>query len=393
MQWTYDCTSFGSAGDFEVVVNQPNGDVADDEVTDELGNSGSGTDYYGDAGEFTLEIESECEWSVTIVPTDQGPPSLPVSFDSGQSGVTANTKEFAATGPWTLDWQYNCPSNEDPGEFTVEINQPSDDDTLDLGPDQLGVSGSGSNNYDDSGVFSLDVVSECNWSIDVVPTITPPTTPTGAPPSDASASPNSYAVGIAATPDGGGYWIAYSDGAVSAHGDAQMFGSIIGNDLNAPITEIVSTPSSMGYWLVAADGGIFSFGAAQYYGSLGGMHLNASVVSMAATPDGRGYWLVAADGGVFAFGDAQFFGSTANDHLNRPVVGIAATPDGRGYWLVAADGGVFAFGDAQFFGSTGDLVLNAPIDGLAVDDESGGYWLSAFDGGVFAEGVNFYGEG
>ena len=120
---------------------------------------------------------------------------------------------------------------------------------------------------------------------------------------------------------------------------------------------MAATPDGGGYWLVAADGGIFTFGDAGFYGSTGNIHLNQPVVGMAATPDGGGYWLVASDGGIFTFGDAGFYGSTGNIHLNQPVVGMAATPTGAGYWLVAADGGIFTFGDARFYGSAGSLHL------------------------------------
>jgi hypothetical protein len=81
--------------------------------------------------------------------------------------------------------------------------------------------------------------------------------------------------------------------------------------LNRPIVGMAATPDGRGYWNVATDGGIFSFGDAAFYGSTGSLVLNKPVVGMAATPDGRGYWLVASDGGIFTFGDAAFFGSAA----------------------------------------------------------------------------------
>ena len=80
--------------------------------------------------------------------------------------------------------------------------------------------------------------------------------------------------------------------------------------LNKPIVGIAATPDGKGYWLVASDGGVFSFGDAAFYGSTGGLTLNKPIVGIAATPDGKGYWLVASDGGVFSFGDAAFYGST-----------------------------------------------------------------------------------
>jgi uncharacterized protein YkwD len=251
-------------------------------------------------------------------------------------------------------------------------------------------------------------------------------------PNGTSASP---AVGVAATPDGNGYWVARANGSVTAHGDAANDGSMAGTPLVAPITHVVATSDGKGYWLVASDGGIFSFGDARFFGSMGGKRLNAPVVDLAPTADDNGYWLVASDGGVFAFGDARFQGSmgghrlnaplvamatdvatggywlvasdggvfafgapfrgsTGGKPLNRPVNGMAATPGGGGYWFVSSDGGIFAFGNAQFHGSTGGVRLNAPVVGMAADPAGGGYWLVGADGGIFTfGGAPFLGAG
>jgi hypothetical protein len=237
---------------------------------------------------------------------------------------------------------------------------------------------------------------------------------------------------IAATPDGQGYWLVDSDGAISAHGDAISYGSMAGKPLASPINHIAATPDGRGYWLVAGDGGVFAFGDAGYFGSMGDHPLNAPVVAMTSTSDGGGYWLVAADGGVFAFGDAAFHGSMGGLTLNAPVIdiatdssaggywevaldggvfafdapflgsvasiphvaattGIDSSPSGAGYRLIGADGGVFAFGDDPFHGSMGGLALNAPVIGIARDPATGGYWEVATDGGVFAFDAAFFG--
>jgi hypothetical protein len=86
--------------------------------------------------------------------------------------------------------------------------------------------------------------------------------------------------------------------------------------LNAPVVGMAATPDGGGYWLVASDGGVFTFGDAGFYGSEGGHPLNKPIVGMAATPDGGGYWLVASDGGIFSFGDASFYGSEGGVPLN-----------------------------------------------------------------------------
>ena len=61
-----------------------------------------------------------------------------------------------------------------------------------------------------------------------------------------------------------------SDGGVFNFGDAGFYGSMGGTPLNKPIVGMAATPDGKGYWLVASDGGIFSFGDAGFYGSEGG---------------------------------------------------------------------------------------------------------------------------
>jgi Bacterial Ig-like domain (group 3) len=198
-------------------------------------------------------------------------------------------------------------------------------------------------------------------------------------------------VGMAATPDGQGYWIVRADGAVSAFGDAGDYGSMYGQSLNRPIVGMAVTPDGGGYWLVATDGGIFSFGDATFYGSTGSLHLNKPIVGMTATPDGRGYYFVASDGGIFAYGDAGFAGSMGGQPLNQPIVGMALDGATGGYWLVAADGGIFSF-NAPFDGSTGSLHLNKPIVGMEAAPDGSGYRFVASDGGIFSFGLPFEGS-
>jgi hypothetical protein len=168
-----------------------------------------------------------------------------------------------------------------------------------------------------------------------------------------------------------------SDGGIFAFGDAQFHGSMGGTPLAQPVAGIAATHDGGGYWMVASDGGVFSFGDAQFHGSLGNLQLNAPIVGMAPTPDGGGYWMVASDGGVFAFGDAQFHGSMGGTRLVQPIVGMASSADGGGYWLVARDGGIFAFGDAPFEGSGsgriryGNDVVSRPECGAPADAVGG----------------------
>jgi hypothetical protein len=203
---------------------------------------------------------------------------------------------------------------------------------------------------------------------------------------------NQPVVGLSATSDGGGYWLVASDGGIFAFGDAGYFGSMGGRALNEPIVGIASTADAKGYWEVASDGGIFAFGDASFHGSMGGQHLNKPVVDIGTDRATGGYWMVASDGGVFAF-DAPFLGSAGSLHLNQPVVGMAAGPCGNGYRFVASDGGIFDYGDSGFFGSMGGQNLNSPVTGMATTPDGRGYWEVASDGGIFSFGdAQFHGS-
>jgi hypothetical protein len=196
-------------------------------------------------------------------------------------------------------------------------------------------------------------------------------------------------VGVATLSNGSGYWEVEGDGVVANFGTAQNYGSMAGQNLNAPIVGMAVTPNGGGYWLVASDGGIFTFGDAGFYGSAGAIHLNQPIVGMAPTSNGRGYWLVAADGGIFSYGDATYEGSMGATRLNQPIVGMADDPATGGYWLVAADGGIFSF-NAPFLGSTGNIRLNQPIVGMESLSSGQGYRFVAADGGVFSFGQAGY---
>ncbi len=77
-----------------------------------------------------------------------------------------------------------------------------------------------------------------------------------------------------------------TDGGIFSYGDANFYGSTGSLVLNKPVVGMAATPDGGGYWLVATDGGIFSYGDAAFYGSTGSLVLNKPVVGMAASADG-----------------------------------------------------------------------------------------------------------
>ena len=297
-----------------------------------------------------------------------GTPEFAFSFTGFPVGQTTAVSLYLYDGPETTGTQIaNVGST---GIETVLWNPRSSD----FGPGSHVIAA----HIGSSGISALNLTPVPNWPITNSYNVTLPHCGSGTP---------SF-VGLASTPDSGGYWQTTSDGQVLAFGDARWFGSMSGTPLNHPIIGIAATPDGGGYWLVASDGGVFAFGDAQFHGSAGGIRLNKPVVGIAATGDGDGYYLVASDGGVFAYGDGVFQGSTGSLVLNKPVVGMALDQTSGGYWLVASDGGVFSFG-ASFHGSTGGLALNGPV--VAMESESdAGYRLVASDGGVFPFGSDTF---
>ncbi len=90
------------------------------------------------------------------------------------------------------------------------------------------------------------------------------------------------AVAMAPTSDGKGYWFVAADGGIFAYGDATYHGSTYqinptlsagGRNsaipLSAPIIGIVASSDGGGYWMAARDGGVFAFGDSGFVGSLG----------------------------------------------------------------------------------------------------------------------------
>jgi len=100
-----------------------------------------------------------------------------------------------------------------------------------------------------------------------------------------------------------------SNGAVAAFGDARSLGSMPPGA--SPVAGIAATPDGQGYWVVTADGDVDAFGDAGALGSLAasGATPAAPVTALVPTADAGGYWLVGTDGGIFAYGDAPFVGS------------------------------------------------------------------------------------
>lgn len=63
--WAYDCSNFGTQGNFIVNIYTPDGGMVIGGVN-ELGENGNRVEYQHQGGTFYLEINSECAWHVVV---------------------------------------------------------------------------------------------------------------------------------------------------------------------------------------------------------------------------------------------------------------------------------------------------------------------------------------
>jgi len=128
---------------------------------------------------------------------------------------------------------------------------------------------------------------------------------------------------------------------VLTYGSAHYAGSAPGSKQapSAPVVGLMATRDGGGYYLAGADGNVYNFGDGMPLGSprASGLTLASPIVGMSGThpsgghgggpsANGVGYVLASADGGVFNYGDASYFGSMGGRSSLRPSL---ASPSRR----------------------------------------------------------------
>ena len=126
---------------------------------------------------------------------------------------------------------------------------------------------------------------------------------------------------IVADPATGGFWLATSTGAVLGYNGGPGYGQA---HPPAAVVGMAAAPDGRGYWVVAEDGWAAHLGDAGGHGALPGAS-SVPAVGVAVAPTGNGYWLAAANGDVLAYGDA---GTVAPPPGSPRVVAIVAAPPG-----------------------------------------------------------------
>jgi hypothetical protein len=154
-----------------------------------------------------------------------------------------------------------------------------------------------------------------------------------------------------------GYWLYTAKGNVYASTGAAFDGSPARyRGLN--VTGMAATPNGQGYWLVTRTGMIFTFGKAKVHTSFRVKH---PVKGIVAAPN-QGFWLYTADGNIYPSSRAPFYGSPVRDKVTN-IASMLATPDGHGYWLITRTGRIYAYGDAAKYPNP--TLTSGAIVGLA----------------------------
>lgn len=66
LNWSYDCSNFGTQGNFMVQITNGDGSYSyDNQAVNQLGAKGTDVEHYHKGGTFYLQISSECSWQVT----------------------------------------------------------------------------------------------------------------------------------------------------------------------------------------------------------------------------------------------------------------------------------------------------------------------------------------
>ena len=151
--------------------------------------------------------------------------------------------------------------------------------------------------------------------------------------------------------------------------------------LNKPIVGMAASPDGKGYWLVASDGGIFDYGDAAYAGSTGGTPLREPIVGMALSrTSGPASKLVFSTQPGGASGGNAF--STQPAVTVEDAAGDPVTTDDSIVTIGLAPGSPTSGGPGLLSSciSTGEKSGVFTFAGCTIDQAGVGYKLIAADG-------------
>ena len=172
IQYTYNCSNAGGTGNFQVYINSSDNSSLGIVGINELGASGSDTEYYHQGGTYYLEVNSECSWTIDVTAV-QSPSVNPVQSTALQTVLnlsgqgTKSTQSFTVNSEWQMTYNYNCSTAGGTGNFQVYIDTSNGNPADISGPNELGASGSDTDYYHEAGTYYLEINSECSWNVQI----------------------------------------------------------------------------------------------------------------------------------------------------------------------------------------------------------------------------------
>lgn len=174
-----------------------------------------------------------------------------------------------------------------------------------------------------------------------------------------------------------GAFVLTSKGAVGSYGTASTHGSATGRlHHGVKAVAISSNPEGSGYYVLASNGAVFRFGSVPKARSI--RHPAGRVVGIAVDAAGTGYVVATNKGHLYAFGTAH---ATKKVRLDRgeTVTGISADPATKnGYYVLTSKGRVISVGGAHLFGSA----RTKSTLGISSDATGAGYCVLASSSSV-----------
>ncbi len=150
-------------------------------------------------------------------------------------------------------------------------------------------------------------------------------------------SPPVRAVGIAADPATGGYWILKSTGGVDSF-HAPWHGSLAGRIPRGTAVTAIAAGRAGGYLVLTSNGGVHGFGTPGYGSDAGRLRAPVRAVGITADPATDGYWILRSDGRVDAFHAPRHRSLAGRIPAGSVAAAVAAAPRG-GYRVLTSTGG------------------------------------------------------
>jgi hypothetical protein len=135
-------------------------------------------------GAQTVSATSAAQ-TATPAPAPLTPAGIVLLQDSGDNPPGTNcctvdhrTRPFDSPGSWDLNWNYDCGRLGRPGNFGIDVYR-GDGSFVSLPPsvNEIGASGQGTRSYTRPGTYYLVINSVCRWSLSVVTSGRPTSTP------------------------------------------------------------------------------------------------------------------------------------------------------------------------------------------------------------------------